>query len=345
MLKGIKKFFRTIWDFVIEEYKFILFLAVFYIVCTWPINYYIIVGGGISDVSERVAVEDGYDSEGSFNLSYVSELKGTTLSYLLSYVIPTWEKESMDDYKYSESEDYYDILFRGDIDLKTTNNNAVKVAFDLAGKEYKEVSSKIYVIAVFDEYKTNFLIQDELLSIDGKAFATTEEYSQYVQQFEAGDILDVLVLRDGKKKTIKCKLYDDDGRKIFGVALQVAKEYETKPKVNISFKSSESGPSGGLMTTLEIYNRLVEDDITRGLSIAGTGSVDGDGNVGIIGGVRYKVIGAAAGGAKIFFVPEGENYKEAIKVKKEKKLDIKIVEVSTVKEAIEYLENLKADND
>ena len=344
MLKGIKKFFNEVFEFIVDEYKFILVLAVFYIVCTWPVNYYIIVGGGISDVHERVNVTEGYKSKGSFNLSYVSELKGTTLSYLLSYVIPSWDRESMDDYKYSETENYEDIEFRGDIDLKTTNNNAIKVAFDLAGKEYKEISSKIYVIATFDEFKTNFKIRDELISVDGQKFSKVEEYVQYLQKFKVGDTVKVVVLRDGKETEINCKIHEEDGRKLFGVALQVAKKYETNPKVDIKFKSTESGPSGGLMTTLEIYNRLVKKDITKGLRIAGTGTVDANGNVGIIGGVRYKLMGADAGGADVFLVPKGENYKEAMKVKKEKKLDIKVIGVSTVSEAIESLNKLESSN-
>ncbi len=342
MLKRIKKFFNTIFEFIVDEYKFLLFLAVFYIVCTWPVNYYIIIGGGISDVKERVEVTDGYKSKGSFNLSYVSELKGTTLSYLLSYVIPSWEKESMNDYKYSETEDYKDIEFRGNIDLTSTNNNAIKVAFDLANKDYEEVSSKIYVIALFDEFKTNFKIGDELISVDGQAFKTVEEYSKYIQKFQRDDTIKVKVLRDGMEKEFTCVLYDAEDRKILGVALQVVREYETDPEVSISFKSSESGPSGGLITTLEIYNRLVKEDITHGLNIAGTGSVDVNGKVGIIGGVRYKLIGADAGDADIFFVPNGENYKEAMKVKKEKNLDLKVVGVSTVEEAINYLNNIEA---
>ena len=69
-------------EFIKTEYKFILFLIVFVVICTWPVDYYIVIGGGISDISARVVVENGDSSNGSFNLSYVSELKGTTLSYL-----------------------------------------------------------------------------------------------------------------------------------------------------------------------------------------------------------------------------------------------------------------------
>jgi Lon-like protease len=63
------------------------------------------------------------------------------------------------------------------------------------------------------------------------------------------------------------------------------------------------GNSGGLMQTLNLYNRLVEEDITKGLRIAGTGTIEADGSVGPIGGVRQKVITAAREGIDVFFVP------------------------------------------
>ena len=96
------------------------------------------------------------------------------------------------------------------------------------------------------------------------------------------------------------------------------------------------------MLALEIYNQLIEEDITKGIKIAGTGTIDSDGNVGSIGGVKYKVAGADSDDAKIFFVPI-ENYEEAIKTKKEKKLDIEVVKVGTLVDAINYLEGVQND--
>lgn len=337
----LKKIYNSVVQFVKEEYKFLLCMIVFYIVCMWPVNYYIVIGGGISDVGTRIVVEDGYDSKGSFNISYVSELKGTLLTYGLSYIIPSWDRESMDGYKYSEEDNYDDIEFRGDIDLKSANGSAIKTAYSLANKKYTEISSKIYVIATFDEYETNFQVQDELLEVDGKKFETVEEYSNYLQKFEKNDDVVVKVRRDDETREIRCKIYEENERKIFGVALQIVKEYDTNPEVEIKFKSSESGPSGGLITTLEIYDKLTKGDLTNSLKIAGTGTVDSAGNVGSIGGVKYKLIGADAGDADVFLVPAGKNYEEAIKVKDEKKLNVKIISVKSVEEAVAKLSKLK----
>ena len=91
------------------------------------------------------------------------------------------------------------------------------------------------------------------------------------------------------------------------------------------------------MLTLAIYNNLVAKDITNGKKIVGTGTIDDNGNVGSIGGVKYKLNGAVRSKADIFLVPSGENYEEAVKEAKRKKYSIKIVSVSTFDEALKKI--------
>lgn len=90
------------------------------------------------------------------------------------------------------------------------------------------------------------------------------------------------------------------------------------------------------MTTLYIYNSLIDEDLTKGKIVAGTGSIDINGNIGEIGGVKYKLIGAVKEKADIFFVPY-ENYEEAIRVKKENNYDIDIILVNKLEDAVNYL--------
>ena len=78
--------------------------------------------------------------------------------------------------------------------------------------------------------------------------------------------------------------------------------------------------------------------ILKKRNIAGTGTIDRDGNVGEIAGLKYKIMGAAKNKMDIVLVPSG-NYKEALKVKKEKKYDLEIVEIKTFEDAIEYLKS------
>lgn len=339
MLKKIK-------DYVVEmfreEYKFIIFMLLLLIILNYPLNYYITVGGGISDVSSRIKVEDKYKSKGTFNISYVTQLTGNVFTYGLSFIMPNWERESANNYKYTEEESIKDIEFRNELDLKTANGTATYWAYTLANKKLKETSSKIYVIMVDNkQYKTNLKVQDEILSIDDKTFSNIAEYKEYIQTKNKGDTVKVKIIRNKKEKEVDCNVYETKGVKLIGVILQVVKEYETDPKVNITFNKSESGPSGGLITTLEIYNQLTKKDLTKGMEIAGTGTIETDGTIGPIGGIKYKVLGAEHGKAKYFLAPSGQNYKDAVKYKKEKNLKIKIIEVKDIKDAINKLEGLK----
>lgn len=337
----MKKIISYIINTIKEEYKFIIVLLLLFIIFEFPLNYYIIIGGGTSDVSSRIKVEDKYKSNGSFNISYVEELKGTVITYLLSYVVPSWEREDANLYKYNDKESIDDIEFRSNLDLLYSNGNATYWAYTLANKEIKKIDSKIYVITVFDDYKTPLKIKDQILSIDGNSYDDVNEYKEYMQTLKENDIVTIKVLRDDKEKEIKSKLYKYKDRLILGVGLQTIDKYKTDPKVNIKFKNSESGPSGGLITTLEIYNQLTNNDLTKGKKIAGTGTIETDGSIGEIGGVEYKLLGAAKANTDIFLVPYGNNYKDAVKYKKKHNLKIKLIEVKNIEDAIEKLNSLK----
>ena len=332
--------FRSIMKFLKEEIKFIVVIAILYIILNLPVNYYITIGGGIDDVSSRIEVENKYDHKGSFNISYVTQLPGTVLSYLVSYVIPTWERENADDYKYNVTETIEDINFRSDLDLRTANGTATYWAYKLAKKEAKLINSQLFVIATFEDYETTLKVQDEVLAIEGINYQTVQEYKNHIQTVE-DDKVTMTVKRKGKEQEIEVPVYESEGKKVLGVALQYVKDYETKPKVEIKFNPDESGPSGGLISTLEIYNQLTKKDITKGKKIAGTGTIEEDGTIGQIGGVEHKLLGAADAKADIFLVPSGQNYKDAVKYKKDKNLKIRIIKVKNIEDAISKLEELK----
>lgn len=333
-----KKVYDNVKQFIIEEYKYIILYLVLFVIFTWPVNYNIVTGGGISNIDSRINITNSYKSKGSFNITYVNELKGNVLNYLLSYIIPDWERENMNDYKYNSNEDYYDILYRNKLELDSANDNAIKVAYTLANKEYKVISKKIYVTGTFKEYKTKLKAGDEILEIDNNKFNGIKALKNYIKNSNT-KYLNVKILRNKKEKILKCKVHKYKNERLIGIAIQEVNKYKTNPKVKIKFKDSEAGPSAGLITTLEIYNNLTKEDITHSLKIAGTGTIEEDGNVGEIGGVKYKLLGAEKAKADIFLAPAGNNYKTCIKLKKKRKLKIKIIEVKNIKQAIRKLKS------
>ena len=118
------------------------------------------------------------------------------MTFLLSYIIPTWESESANNYKYTTNESLEDIDFRGDLDLRTANGTATYWAYTLANKPVEEITSKMYVIAVFnEEYQTTLKVQDEIISIDGKSYESINEYKKLIQAKKPGDTVEVKINR------------------------------------------------------------------------------------------------------------------------------------------------------
>ena len=138
---------------------------------------------------------------------------------------------------------------------------------------------------------------------------------------------------DKKEKIIKIKLDKD---KLLGIMLVTNYEYTVDDDLNIAFRSGEGGSSGGLVLSLGIYSEITGIDILKGRNIAGTGTIDIDGNVGEIDGVKYKIAGAVRNKMDVILVSP-YNYDEAKKVIKDNNYDIELVKVSTFKEAVDYL--------
>ena len=72
----------------------------------------------------------------------------------------------------------------------------------------------------------------------------------------------------------------------------------------------------------------------------GHATLDSTGNVGAIGGVKYKLQGAVKNKADIFIAANEENYDECMRLKKEKNYDIKIIGVDTLEDAVNKLKEL-----
>jgi PDZ domain-containing protein len=93
------------------------------------------------------------------------------------------------------------------------------------------------------------------------------------------------------------------------------------------------GPSAGLAMTLGVIDALTSGSVTGGHTVAATGTIDSEGNVGDVGGVPQKTIAVENAGASIFLVPRQE-YKAALS---KDRPGLKIYEVSTLDQALAVL--------
>ena len=93
------------------------------------------------------------------------------------------------------------------------------------------------------------------------------------------------------------------------------------------------GPNAGLLLALGIVDKLTPGALTGGAYIAGTGTIDGDGSVGRIGGIEQKVVAARQAGATVFLVP-ADNCAEAVGAAPD---GLRLVRVDTLLTALKAL--------
>ena len=145
---------------------------------------------------------------------------------------------------------------------------------------------------------------DVVLSVAGQPASSTEAVVQQVRATPPGTVVPVVVERDGSPQEVQITLAaapDDPAAGRVGVVLRSV--YSGPFEVDFSL-SGIGGPSAGLVFALAIVDELTPGDLTGGKPIAGTGTITAEGQVGAIGGVAQKMIGAQRAGAELFLVPK-----------------------------------------
>lgn len=334
----ISKVYDKVRHIIKENRIFFITLIVTTVICFIPFPYYINAPGGVIDVSDKIEMKGKKETSGSLNLAYVSEYRATIPTLLYAMIHPDWDILKKEEVLY-ENETMEDASFRNHLLLEEANQNAVMVALSRAGKSVVIEDTKLYVTYIDPNANTTLKVQDQLLTFEGKEIRSKSELLNTISTYQAGEQVDFTVKRNGKEVKAKATLYKEDDRTLVGMMVSEQKELD-QGDIEFHFRSDESGPSGGFMMTLALYQAISGEDLTHGLKIVGTGTIDENGTVGSIGGVEYKLQGAVKDKADLFFVPAGENYEEAKKVKKEHNYDIKLVKVSSIDQAIAYLKTL-----
>ena len=322
-------------NFIKENYKFIIVLILIVLFCTIRLPYYIMTTGGTINITDRVEM-DGYQKEdkGSINMLYVSEYDATPFSYLLAKL--RGEEINSNKERQISNESVEEINKRNKIMRDNSLDIAVLVAYPEAGKNINIKSKKNIVMAKTTD--NNFEVGDIILTVNDKVCDEVNDIKEIINNSEENDVIKFKVLRNDKELEIENKVVLEDNRKVVGVVIVTDYEYDLDPKIDIKFKNSESGSSGGLMLTLTIYNAVSSEDLIKGRNIAGTGTINADGTVGEIDGIKYKIMGAAKNNMDIVFVPSS-NYEDAINTKNKYNYDLEIIKVDTFNEVLEYLRN------
>ncbi|MGE6258636.1 SepM family pheromone-processing serine protease [Heyndrickxia sporothermodurans] len=336
----------------------IIFVVILAALSFYRLPFYVEKPGMAHELESIIQVENGYHDKGKLMLTTVRMGRANIYDYALAKikkyedVVPL--KEVRDEKQTEEEYNVYQLYL-----MESSKNNAIQVAYKKAGKSYQFNYKGVYVLDVYPNMPAAKVLKagDRITKVDDYTFESSEKFTRYVQNKQAGDQIKITFVRDKQENTTNLRLakFDDAKGKVgIGIGLVDDRELIANPPIKVNTESI-GGPSAGLMFSLEIYNQLTKEDITKGYSIAGTGTIDPDGTVGRIGGIDKKVVAADKEGAKIFFAPDDEitpemkkaypniesNYKEALKTAKDIGTKMKIIPVKTFEDALAYLETLK----
>lgn len=305
-----------------------------------PTPYMIMAPGVAQELSSIITVEDGYKEEnkGEFMLTAVSTQRATILDYIyIKLSKPTGVELGHMSEHLPEGMSMVEYLEIMDEFMQDSQNKAIAVALQKAGLPVQIENNGIRITDVLKNGAARGKLErgDLIIAVDGQKVTKDTEAVELIQKRNIGDPVTITVDRDGEildytMETIDLER-DEEPRPSIGVTIYTSNDYTFPRKVHFHTENI-GGSSAGGMFALEIYNQLVEEDITRGRRIAGTGTIDLDGKIGPIDGVKQKIIAAEREGAELFFVPM-ENYEKAL----ETATYIKVVAIETIDDAIEYL--------
>lgn len=302
-------------------------------------NKEILLKGDTTKINSFVDVDTNYDELGSFSSIYVVDVEHSTI---LQNLFANADKTS-------------DVS-----DISISYSHISDIESYQIGQIQKNSSLMVSTIQAY-EYARKY---DSSINLDYSFSSFCVTYYFLASPFKIGDMIvgcNDVSYKDGRELLLNALLESKENDKVYVVrnnkdieitltdnAYKLCRWYSyfdinyktSYPSISIN-KTNTGGPSGGLLQTLAIFNKLTEFDYTRGLKIAGTGTIGVDSSVGIIGGITQKVYTAFDDSVDVFFCPEG-NYDDAKLAYDtiQGKEKMALVKVKNLDDAIRYLENV-----
>ena len=203
--------------------------------------------------------------------------------------------------------------------MRTSENVAIAVALKNIGYEIETKGEGVAVVGLLDDspVKEKLKKGDLLNSINNVQIFSATEFISTLRTYSIGETVSIGLIRvvDGVSEqlfieTTLIEHVEYKGEPMVGfLATTVNERFDFPFAIDIK-TGNVGGPSAGLMMALNVYNNLIPEDITNSMVVAGTGTIEIDGSVGPVGGIKQKIIAAKRAGAELILVPVA-NFEEA----------------------------------
>jgi Lon-like protease len=173
-------------------------------------------------------------------------------------------------------------------------------------------------------------------AVDGKRVRTPVDLRRLIRARRVGEKVRLTVRsgREVREVELETILDPHTGNPVIGVFVE--QDAQIRLPVNVKIDTGEvGGPSAGLAFALDLIEELGRD-VDRGYRVAATGTLELDGTVVPIGGVKQKTIGAERSRIEVLVVPAGENAREARRYARR----LRVVPVKSFRQALRALATL-----
>lgn len=262
----------------------------------------------LSEVDGVPLVEIGgaptYPTTGELRLTTVEVSRGSSAAFTLGPVIRAWLSSSQ--YAVPEenvfgSPDERDEFEEQSQQAWISSHEAAAVAALTALGEPVPATLEVAQVDQASHATGKLQQGDVIVAVNGQQALTFSDLADALAGVPAGDEISVDFLRAGQEQSVSFATLDDgDGGSLMG--LWIDPQFDMPIDVTVQI-DSVGGPSAGLMFSLAIMDLLTESDELNGARIAGTGTINADGDVGPIGGIIMKMHGALDDGAEYFLAP------------------------------------------
>ncbi len=324
-------------------YLVMMFLLLF------PLQYLVYSPGGLTEVEKIISIEYNQDKEveGTISSTFVMSIpRPTIFQFLVGYfnpyvdinVLPTSYEEYTNQEIAQISYADKDISVSTAIIVAYEAMNQIDASIHVAYEDKTIVFGK----ASYLSHYADIDFGDAFISLVGENDETVYTIEEISGVTINGGTYDMTFEKEnGESYTVPIVKNAEVG--LFGITFVTYKQVDPALSYPIFTEkpSNTGGSSGGLLQTLAVYNMLAAEDITHGLKIAGTGTINYAGTVGNIGAVKQKVLTAYENNVDVFFMSPND-YLTAVNVCEAYNIDYSewLVSVATFQDALDYLESL-----
>jgi Lon-like protease len=322
-----------------------------------PVPYVVLVPGPVTNTLGTVATASGgtrpvvaasgaqtYPTSGRLYLTTVGVVPGSCSNHpTLWQALQAWwnHEETVEPHQVicPPDESSQQVQQQNENEMSQSQRDAVTAALLQLG--YKPTKTTVLVGDVSPGTPADGKLEsgDAIDAVNGTQVTDPTQLRKLINAVGVGGQVTIDVTRNGKHRSLQVHTIDGGGgRPIVGVQLDINARF-SKPKVKIGIDPADvGGPSAGLAFTLGIIDKLTPGSLTAGRTVAVTGTIDGFGTVGPIGGIQQKIAGARRGGATVFLAPAAD----CADAKKVAPSNMTLVKVDTLKTALAALKTIAA---